>query len=67
MRRATKGRLEAIYRTIEQEPGIRPGTVARQLGVPRSSVCRALPALEEKGLLLSEDRGGRLWPWGRRK
>jgi len=67
MRGASGKRLEAIYRTIEKDPGIKPGRVARQLGVPRSSVTRALPALEEKGLLLSQDRGGRLWPWGRRK
>lgn len=67
MRKADRKRLEAIYQAIERDPGRRPGTVARQLGVPRSSVSRALPALEEQGLLLSQDPGGRLWPWGRRK
>jgi DNA-binding IclR family transcriptional regulator len=45
------------------EPGIRPGNVARKLGIPRSSVTRALPAMDEAGMLLSEDRRGGLWPW----
>jgi len=67
MRRASRERLEAIWWAVEREPGIRPGRVARRLGIPRSSVTRALPALEEEGLLLSEDRKGRLWPWGRVK
>jgi len=67
MRRASRERLEAIWRAVEREPGIRPSRVARKLGIPRSSVTRALPTLEEAGLLLGEDRKGRLWPWGRIK
>ena len=67
MRRGDRGRLEAIWRAVAREPGIKPGRVARELGLARSSVQRALPALEEAGLLLSEDDGGRLWPWERRK
>ncbi len=67
MRRADKERLEAIYRTVEREPGIKPGRVARRLGLHRSAVSRALPALDERGLLLSEDPKGRLWPWGQEK
>lgn len=67
MRSANRQRLEKIYRTVEENPGVKPGKVARQMGVPRSSVTRALPALEEQGLLLSQDGRGGLWPWGRRK
>lgn len=67
MRRADSERLEAIYQTVEQNPGIKPGKVAASLDIPRSSVARVLPALEEEGLLLSEDGRGGLWPWGRRK
>lgn len=67
MRRADKGRLDRIYETVEREPGIKAGRIASKLGIPRSSVARALPALEENGLLLSEDGEGRLWPWRRRK
>ena len=65
MRRASEKRLEAIWQAVEREPGMRTGRVAQRLGVPRSSVTRALPSLEEEGLLLSEDRRGRLWPWKR--
>lgn len=67
MRRAAQERLEAIYRVVEREPGIKAGKVASKLNIPRSSVTRALPALEEQGWLLSEDGKGRLWPWSQRK
>jgi Mn-dependent DtxR family transcriptional regulator len=67
MRHADRERLEAIFRTVEREPGIKAGKVARTLKIARSSVTRALPALEAEGMLLSEDGRGRLWPWGRRK
>jgi len=58
-------RLQEIYRKIEEHPGKRPGYLARLLGLQRSEVARALPALEEKGLLLSEDEKGGLWPFRR--
>ena len=67
MRYADRKRLEAIWQTVEREPGIRPGKIAQRLGIHRSAVTRALPALEEKGLLLSQDPRGRLWPWRRVK
>lgn len=67
MRHADKERLEVIWQEVEQEPGIRPGRVAEKLGIPRSSVTRALPALDEEGLLLYEDQKGGLWPWRRMK
>ena len=67
MRRADRKRLAAIMETVEQNPGIRAGRVARELNLHRSVVARALPAMEEEGLLLSEDKQGRLWSWGRRK
>ena len=65
MRKTNVKRIEAIWQTVRREPGARPGRVARRLGIPRSSVLRALPALEEAGLLLSEDDHGRLWSWKR--
>jgi DNA-binding MarR family transcriptional regulator len=55
--------LEAIYQQVEENPGERPGAIARILGMQRSEVTRALPALEERGYLLSEDPKGRLWPF----
>lgn len=59
-------RLEEIYRKIEEQPGMKAGFLARLLGLNRSEVTRALPALEEKGLLISEDVKGGLWPFRKR-
>ena len=63
MRKTGTKRLEEIWTAVEQTPGARPGQIARALGIPRSSVTRALPALDDAGMLLSEDCQGRLWPW----
>jgi Mn-dependent DtxR family transcriptional regulator len=63
MRKTNEERVRAIWQAVQREPGIRPARVADVLGIPRSSVTRALPALDEQGYLLSEDRRGRLWPW----
>lgn len=66
-RPANDRRMEQIYRKIEEHPGERPGFVARLLGLNRSEVTRALPALEDKGLLVSEDEKGGLWPFRKSK
>ena len=63
MRKASEKRLQAIWQAVEQNPGVRPGQVAQALRISRSSVTRALPAMEEVGMLLSEDQRGRLWAW----
>lgn len=60
-------RLQSIYSKVEQNPGEKPGFIARLLGLERSEVTRALPALESKGLLVSEDEKGGLWPFGKKK
>jgi DNA-binding IclR family transcriptional regulator len=52
---------------VQSNPGKRAGYIAQKLGLPRSSVTRALPALEEAGILLAEDDHGRLFYFGRRK
>ena len=65
MRTTSRKRLRRIWRAVNREPGVRPAQVARRLGIPRSSVMRALPALDEAGWLLSEDERGGLWAWGR--
>ena len=62
-RPANDRRVEQIYRKIEEHPGRRPGFIARLLGVNRSEVTRVLPALQDKGLLVSEDDRGGLWPF----
>jgi DNA-binding IclR family transcriptional regulator len=56
-------RAEKIYRKIEEHPGRKAGFIARLLGLNRSEVTRALPSLETKGLLISEDGKGGLWPF----
>lgn len=66
MRQAGEQRVQDIWQAVQQEPGIKAARIAQKLEVPRSSVTRALPALDERGLLLSEDRQGRLWPWQER-
>jgi len=48
---------------IQQQPGIHPAKIARELGVSRSTILRRLPSLEEAGYLYSEDNQGRLWPF----
>jgi DNA-binding IclR family transcriptional regulator len=58
-------RTQQIAGYVEQHPGVRPAEIARQLELPRSSVTRALPALEDEGRLLYEDGRGRLWPFGK--
>lgn len=66
-RKAQNERLENIYDSIEDNPGERPGFFASLLNIPRSSVTRSLPVMEEEGYLLSEDEKGGLWPFGRKK
>lgn len=56
-------RAEQIYRTIERNPGKKAGLIARLLGLNRSEVTRSLPTLQDKGLLVSEDEKGGLWPF----
>ncbi|PWH13940.1 MAG: hypothetical protein DDG60_09525 [Anaerolineae bacterium] len=65
-RKSQEERLERIYETVEQNPGKKPGFLARLLGLERSEVTRALPALEERGLFVSEDEKGGLWPFSKR-
>ena len=65
-RRQDQNRLNRIYKTIQKNPGNRPGRIARLLGEPRSQITRSLPALEAQGYLLSEDQSGGLWPFRRK-
>jgi len=56
-------RLTKIYKVVEKHQGAKPGLVARLLEIPRSSVTRVLPAMEDAGYLLSEDDDGGLWSY----
>ena len=53
-------RLQAARQIIAAHGEITPAELARQLGVPRSTVSRDLAVAEEHGLLLCEDERGRL-------
>jgi Mn-dependent DtxR family transcriptional regulator len=64
-RKLQDDRLESIYNQVHENPGEKPGFIARLLGLNRSEVTRALPALEEKGMYLSEDEKGGLWPFSK--
>lgn len=58
---------ERMAALIRENPGISPAALAQRLGVARSTVQRRLPALEEIGYLLYEDRRGRLFFWRKAK
>jgi uncharacterized membrane protein len=62
-----QARLEQMARVIERHPDITQAELARKMGMPRSTVKRDLPALEKAGILLAEDRRGRLALFGRRR
>jgi len=60
-------RLDQIRDAIIDNPGRRPGWVARRLGFDNKTVMRALTQLEDRGELLIEDERGRLSWFGRRR
>ena len=64
-RQPNKERLQKLYDAVENHPGKQPGFFAQLLNLPRSSVTRSLPSLEDEGYLLSEDDRGGLWPFRR--
>lgn len=66
-RPANRDRLQKIYQAVDRHPGEKPAFLAGLLGLHRSDVTRALPALEEKGLYISEDERGGLWNFRRPK
>ncbi len=59
--------FEEMAERIEQQPGISASELARQLGVPTSTITRRLPSLDDAGILVAEDDKGGLWPFGKRK
>ncbi len=62
-RKPDANRIEAIGHYVDTHPGSKPLDIARGLGLEPSSVTRLLPALQEQGILLSEDKKGGLWPF----
>ena len=66
-RKASADRIQEIGEFVERHPGSKPADVARELGLKPSSVTRSLPALNEAGILLYEDKKGGLWPFGKQR
>ncbi|MFN3705760.1 MAG: MarR family transcriptional regulator [Thermoflexales bacterium] len=66
-RKPDSNRLQEIARYVERHPRCKPIEIARQLDLHPSTVTRLLPALEEAGILLSEDSHGRLFLFGKRR
>lgn len=66
-RRQDAQRLETIAQTIQQNPGRKPGWLARLLGFDNKTMMRALTQLEDSGYLLAEDDRGRVSWIGRRR
>lgn len=63
-----QGKQERLERYTEllDEEGYTPAQLAAKLGVPRSTVLRDLPELEERGVRLAEEKSGKLRlfrPW----
>ncbi len=51
-------RLAQIVEILQRSPlGVSQAELASLLGVPRSTITRDLPILEERGFLLQEDEG----------
>jgi hypothetical protein len=59
-RNSDEERLQQIALAIRQNPGRRPGWIARLLGFDNKTIMRALPQLEARGILLVEDERGRV-------
>jgi len=52
-------RLEQEVALLEQE-ALSPAQIAERLNIPRSTVTRDLPVLEDRGVLLQEAEDGKL-------
>ncbi|HEU4328802.1 MAG TPA: Lrp/AsnC family transcriptional regulator [Roseiflexaceae bacterium] len=53
-------RLGRIVALLEEHGALSPAQIAAMLGLPRSTVLRDLPRLEERGIRLQEEEDGRL-------
>ena len=62
-RKTEEKKLQEIYEKVGENPGKKAGFIAMLLGLNHSEVTRALPALDEKGLLIYEDEEGGLHPF----
>ena len=61
-----KNEFERMDEVIQDNPGISPAKLAKQLKAARSTILRRLPSVEEAGYLYYEDEKGGLWPFSRK-
>lgn len=54
-------RARQVYEAIRKNPGVNYTDLAKAIDVPRASMDGYLATCERAGLLVSEDRQGRLW------
>lgn len=66
-RRTSETLVQAITRLTQEQTNMTTNGLAEMLGVPASTVARALPEVEARGVLLAEDDHGRLSFFGRRR
>jgi hypothetical protein len=52
---------------LHKQPGCKAGEYAHILGIHREDLSRALVQLNDRGILLSEDDQGHLWPFNRKE
>lgn len=64
-RKTNQARLDKAAQLLRSQPGCKSGEYARMLGCHRQTFTRLLVQLDNRGVLLSEDEQGRLWPFGR--
>lgn len=62
-RKADEHRLKLIFEVVNQRPGRRAAEYARRLRIHTFLFNTLLAMMNDRGLLLSEDSKGRLWPW----
>jgi len=62
-RKADQNRLSTLQKAIETHPGRGIAFFVRLLGWPFAVVIRVLTSLNDRGVLLSEDEKGGLWPF----
>ena len=62
-RKANAKRLKKAEKLLQKKPGYRSGRYAKMMGCHRETFNRILVQLNDRGVLLSEDEQGRLWPF----